>query len=358
LNTFEPEVGFNISGVVKRIIGNKTIPEIKIILGLFSKNTTQFHDTMTDKNGKYRFEGIDIQGTTKVIVSSTGKSERGKGLIFLDSLKYDPPDIELLNQDSVESMILAKQIPVYRQEAIVRTGMKKKYKLSDTIKVGEVVIAATRIETPQEIRIKESRRIYSTPDKELVISVASENFAGNVISYMSGRIAGVRVENDTKILLRGNIDPPLILLDGFEIDSVGLPFLTGLPMNIIDRIDVLYASPLYGMRGANGVINIITKVGVRRNPETLMPNSAYASIQGYNIPRVFYSPKYDSKTEQTFLPDYRSTIFWEPNISIERNSIAKLEYFNAGNPAKISILVEGITEEGIPLTGKVMYDVK
>jgi hypothetical protein len=129
-------------------------------------------------------------------------------------------------------------------------------------------------------------------------------------------------------------------------------------MNIIDRIDVLYASPLYGMRGANGVINIITKVGVRRNPETLMPNSAYASIQGYNIPRVFYSPKYDSKTEQTFLPDYRSTIFWEPNISIERNSIAKLEYFNAGNPAKISILVEGITEEGIPLTGKVMYDVK
>ena len=89
-----------------------------------------------------------------------------------------------------------------------------------------------------------------------------------------------------------------------------------------------------------------------------MPNSAYASNSGIQYSQSFYSPKYDNKTEQTFLPDYRSTIFWEPNISIGRNSIAKLEYFNAGNPAKISIIVEGITEEGIPLTRKVMYDVK
>ena len=112
-----------------------------------------------------------------MLVSSTGKSERGKGLIFLDSLKYDPLDIELLNQDSVESMILTKQIPVYRQDAIVRTGMKKKYKLSDTIKVGEVVIAATRSRnTAGNKRIKRKPQIYSTPDKELVISVASEKF--------------------------------------------------------------------------------------------------------------------------------------------------------------------------------------
>ena len=129
-------------------------------------------------------------------------------------------------------------------------------------------------------------------------------------------------------------------------------------MNIIDRIDVLNASPLYGVRGANGVINIITLTGIRRAPEKPSPNYIYTVVNGYDIPRIFYSPNYDNKTEQTFLPDYRTTIFWEPNITVEKNLKSTLQYFNADNPAKISIVVEGITEEGIPVTGKAEYYVK
>jgi hypothetical protein len=81
-------------------------------------------------------------------------------------------------------------------------------------------------------------------------------------------------------------------------------------------------------------------------------------VNGYDIPRIFYSPDYDNKTDQTFLPDYRETIFWEPNITIEKNRKSTLQYFNADNPAKIGIVVEGITEEGIPVTGRTSYEVK
>jgi hypothetical protein len=150
----------------------------------------------------------------------------------------------------------------------------------------------------------------------------------------------------------------LILLDGYEVNPANLSSVLTLPMNIIDRIDVLYASPLYGMRGANGVINIITLTGIRRAPEKPSPNYICTIVNGYDIPRIFYSPNYDNKTEQTFLPDYRSTIFWEPNISIDKNRISKLQYFNADSQAKISIIVEGITEEGIPVTGRIKYEVK
>jgi hypothetical protein len=164
----------------------------------------------------------------------------------------------------------------------------------------------------------------------------------------------VTLRGRTILIKRG----ALILLDGYEVNSENLSSILTLPMNIVDRIDVLYASPLYGMRGANGVINIITRTGIRRAPEEPSPNYVYTVVNGYDIPRIFYSPNYENKAEQTFLPDYRTTIFWEPDIIIEKNRKSILRYFNADNPAKISIVVEGVTEEGIPVTGKIKYDVK
>jgi hypothetical protein len=88
------------------------------------------------------------------------------------------------------------------------------------------------------------------------------------------------------------------------------------------------------------------------------PNYIHTVVNGYDMPRIFYSPNYENKMEQTFLPDYRSTIFWEPDITIENSSKPRLQYFNAGNPAKISIVVEGVTQEGIPLSGKASYVVE
>ena len=150
----------------------------------------------------------------------------------------------------------------------------------------------------------------------------------------------------------------MFLLDGYEVTPENLVSLLTLPMNMVDRIDIINASPLYGMRGANGVINVITKTGIRRIFDQESTNSVTSIIKGFDIPRVFYSPKYDNKTPQTYTPDYRSTIFWEPDIKIFKNQPVKLEYYNADSPREIKIVVEGITEEGIPLTATTLYNIK
>jgi hypothetical protein len=373
LTAFKHEIGFEISGNVKRSINKKPKEGLKINLGLFSKNSPQFLNTKTDKSGSYRFEKLDVYGRAKAFISSTGKFERMEGRIFVDSIKYEPPEVDVFKKDSIELTIVVKEIPIYRQEAIIKLNNLKKYKLNDTIELREVTITATKVETPQEISVRKSRSIYSTPDKEHIVPVSAENYTGDVFSYISGRIPGVRIirgvnpnsiyyPDDVKIIIREQSSShptgALILLDGYEIDESSLVSVLTLSMNIIDRIDVLYAPPLYGMRGAGGVINIITKQQVRRVPITLSSNSAYTIIHGFDVPRIFYSPKYDNKTDQAFVPDYRSTIFWEPDIKVEKNKSEKLEYYNADNPASIKIIVEGITKEGIPLSGKLNYNVK
>jgi hypothetical protein len=378
LSSFRHEIGFNISGNVKRIINSKPVDGVNINLGLFSQGAYQFLTTRTDKNGVYSFKEVDIYGKTEAFISSTGKAERMEGKILVDSLKFEAPETEVLKRDSIEFKIIVKEIPVYRHEAIYRNETRKKYKLSDTINIGEVTITATKKETPQEIKVKESRRIYGTPDKERIVSVAEENFGGDVFAYISGRIPAVEVRraldkgsiyypDDVRIYIRGQymVEPDtkikkgaLIFLDGFEIDEGNLGYVLSLPMILIDRVDVLYSSPLYGMRGANGIINIITKQQVRRDPIELTANTTYTVLNGFDVPRIFYSPRYDNKSQEAIAPDFRSTIFWNPQIRIENGNETKFDFFNADEARTIKIIVEGVTGEGIPLTGKAEYIVK
>jgi hypothetical protein len=385
LSAFNHETGFLLSGKVKRIVNNNPVEGAKINLGLFSADSREFLSTKTDKEGSYKFENLFFNGITEATLSSTDKSENAQGKISVDPVKYELPVIEKIRPDTLELSLNIKDYSSLRQEAIIKLNNLKKYKLSDTLMVGEVFITAIRAETAQEIKVKESRRVYSVPDKEIKVNIAEENFVGDVFSFISGRIGGVRVlrgqdpcsiyfPDDADVFIRGQFivekkrcpdgrtitlkRGALVLLDGYEVDPANLSSVLTLPMNIIDRIDVLNASPLYGVRGANGVINIITLTGIRRAPEKPSPNYVYTIVNGYDIPRIFYSPNYDNKTEQTFNPDYRSTIFWEPDIKVEKSKSVKLEYFNADNPTKISIAVEGVTREGIPVTGRTNYEVK
>ena len=385
VSSFKHETGYTISGNVRRIINNKPIEGAKINLGLFSEKNSGFLSTETDKKGLFLFEGLDIYGNSEAFISSTGKFEKMAGRIVVDSTSYLSPAVEAYREDSLELRTEEKNIAEYKLEATYKLELKKKYKLSDTINVGEVIITATKAETPQEVKVRESRRIYATPDKELIIPIVHENYPGDVFSYISGRIPGVRVlrginpnsvfyPDDVKIYIRGQFSEQtitlpnggtsktrigaMILLDGYELDSTAIGFALSMPMYQIDRIDVLNASPLYGMRGANGVINIITKRQIRRVPAEPGSNSRYLTIKGFDVPRVFYSPTYDDQSDQTNAPDFRSTIYWKPVIKIDGDKTVTLEFYNSDNTGTNCITVEGITNEGIPLTGRVEYIIR
>ena len=278
LSAFNHETGFTLSGKVKRMINNNPIEDAKINLGLFSADSKEFLETKSDRNGSFKFEDLFINGITEAIMSSTDKSENAQGRIFVDPVKYEPPDIEKIKPDTIELSLITKDYSSLQQEAIIKLNNLKKYKLSDTLNLGEVFITAKKAETAQEIKVKESRRVYSVPDKEIKVSRAVENYAGDVLSFISGRISGVRVirgqdpcsiyyPDDAEVYIRDQFilqkvkcngkdiilrRGALILLDGYEVNSANLSSVLTLPMNIVDRIDVLNASPLYGMRGATG----------------------------------------------------------------------------------------------------------
>ena len=131
-----------------------------------------------------------------------------------------------------------------------------------------------------------------------------------------------------------------------------------MPVYFIDRIDVLKsggATAMYGMQGANGVINIITRTDDRLSEYMPINSSVNIMIKGYNIPRIFYSSQHLPNSDLFFEPDFRSTLYWKPNINLTNSNKVIVNYYNSDNSAIINVTAEGITTTGIPITGKAQY---
>jgi len=137
------------------------------------------------------------------------------------------------------------------------------------------------------------------------------------------------------------------------------------PIASVERFDVLdtWASagafgpnqedPLNQTKPATGVYSITTRDSFTTNSPVF--HSVNVKISGYNEPRIFYSPKHHTKLETDYKPDLRTTLFWEPNIKVENNKSIFLNFYNADNPSKMKVIVEGITTTGIPVTGMTEY---
>ena len=119
---------------------------------------------------------------------------------------------------------------------------------------------------------KEDREVnigYGTVDRsELTTAVSGFKADRNrptsyadMYEYLRGRVAGVMVTPENKILVRGvnSINAstdPLILVDGVE--TTDLSVINPADVSSVDVIKDGSAS-IYGMRGANGVILITTR---------------------------------------------------------------------------------------------------
>ena len=81
----------------------------------------------------------------------------------------------------------------------------------------------------------------------------------NIYEYLRGRVAGLIVNNDNSITIRGvssiyGSNEPLILVDGIEMSDIST-----IHPDDVKSVDVLKdpsVTSLYGSRGANGVILI------------------------------------------------------------------------------------------------------
>lgn len=66
----------------------------------------------------------------------------------------------------------------------------------------------------------------------------------------------------------------------------------------------------------------------------------------YYRARAFAQPHYDTKEIVTTRTDFRNTIYWNPNITIDRTGVAQIQFYASDDITSFRTIVEGISTDG------------
>ncbi len=150
---------------------------------------------------------------------------------------------------------------------------------------------------------------------------------------------------------------PLFYVDGGEVN---FDYVENMYASEILYIDVLRGieASIYGLRGYNGVIVIVTKSQLSKgSTPTNVPQSPEGIIPGFYTAREFFSPDYSSVRPDHQRLDYRTTLFWKPDIRIEDSHQPPIQFYTGDTTGTFLVKVEGITRDGRVTMGQYTLEV-
>lgn len=335
-------------------LSNKPVAKGKITL--FSANTGIILDTVTDAEGHFSFDKLILTDSIKFTVQGRSPKNGSNVQIFLDKI---PPQLITVNKNTGE---LNTDI----------TGSRKVY-LENSKKQLDVLAKTGRLNRIQQLRqvnITGNRAnvnyaaqgTFVVPDinADKVYVIENPESYPNLLAAFQGRLAGVTFGTYEGVqnwpMSRG--DPMQIIVDGVRMSNreEAAEILSG----AIDPADVAKVQVVRtGLAIANmlddptvpkknggpiGSILIITKRGTVR--KSYNPSVAITLPKGFNKVKEFYSPRYDHPQNSVSSTDFRSTIYWNPDIKTKADGNAVIDFYNADNPGSYKVIVEGINAAG------------
>lgn len=199
----------------------------------------------------------------------------------------------------------------------------------------------------------QERRMYGKGD----VIIKPENILGsdaftNIFQMIQGRVSGVQVfvsGMSVSVLIRGagTINAgsePLYLLDNMQVDAETLMSLNPRDVAAIDVFKDPAKASIFGSQGANGAIAVYTKTGIGSND--ISTGNLVSNVSGYSVAKEFYQPNYETQTAENSIPDKRSTIYWNPRLSIDESGKAKIKYYNTDVAKKHLVFIEGMDKQG------------
>jgi len=361
------EESLAISGKVTRLTSEKPIGNGEVTLMLTSTDGGTFIDqTFTNEKGLFVFDRMDYSDSAKVFIQSLNVKGKDHVALTMDEISY--PSLSDLDRFQITGSPKGEAKADNPEEDIVilkKAEERAKYDENmQVINLKEITVTAQ----DKSVRPAPATSVYASMNT--VIIDFAEKMERRIYTHFSDvfyEIAGVQVVTDDsgnkRLLIRGGTmgrDPyAAILMDNMLTGDPGV--LDNLNVFDVATIEVYKGSDatIFGMNGSNGVVNIILKKGGEGIKEIPTYNKVSTTLLGAQKPVEFYTPRYETPEQKSnYLPDLRTTIYWKPDVRVNEEGKAELEFYTADIPSGYSVVVEGLTGGGMPVrqVGKILVE--
>ncbi len=332
VNSFQPEKSIRISGTITK--DGKPLAKSKI--SLMSNTDGLFMiDTLSDKDGRFAFEGLEFADSAKFIIqarSEVGKKTVDIKLDVMEGQKVTPRnsygDVEVNVNQSMEGYL--KESTVYFEEQN-RQGL-----LSKTILLKEV-----KIEGVKKNPAKNSTNWMGAGNADQVFDGDDMINSPSIATYLGSKMSGVLIKKGRPEGL-GRVGLLKLIVDGNTMPSDFT--LYDIKPEDVESIELL-TSPSKWVVYRSPAMLITTRKGPPKwQVVKFAPGVITYKPKGYYNAREFYSPMYNINPSDK--PDLRTTVFWAPNLATDETGKVKFDYFNTDKSGNYRIVLEGIDLDG------------
>ncbi|MEI7627698.1 MAG: hypothetical protein WCJ80_05635 [Bacteroidota bacterium] len=337
LNEHKPSFEF-IPEIAGKIVTGRVIPTnntfpisgITAFLSMPSKRT-QFHSSLSDKNGRIKFQFADFYNDDQVIAQIEKNNASNYHIEietpFAKSNQKTSISLQSFNREE------KNQINQYHRDLQVQNYYNQFY-----VNKFEIPIADTNAfyhsadntylldDYSRFTTLEEVFREYISPIK---LTKSNGNFDISVYDNVRKRYFSTQ---------------PLILLDGYPISDLN-KFMNYDPLKLrkIEIVDRVY---FLGNMTYYGILNFTTYNG-KMETYDLDPQAIVLDYKGLQSQREFMTPDYSIK-DQTYsrTPDFRHLLYWSDAISTNLFGKNDLSFFTSDVPGKYVIVVQGMNKDG------------
>ena len=343
-----PEAGITISGRVKRTFSEKPLPNMNVTLFATQAKGNKLFATKTDSAGRYYFDGIQLYGIQKIkLVSKDNKGDKG-GMITMDTL-FKNLILSYPFNNPTDTAIAYK---AFEEKATERLAALNKVK-DDEIKELPGVTVTTK-SNKDEVTRDDVITKFGYKDITLTPTAGDLKDYGSLENYLHHLLPGAHddVEHGG-IYFIGDMGAqirPRFHIDNRE-DIFDRVDYYELPVDQISQIVVKHGISVLNQQHAYHIY-LTLKPGALDKTEL---ESINPEVTGYYEARNFYVPQPKMNGDNI---NFLTTVLWMPNLQTTKNNDTKLVINNKNMKSKFRIVVEGITESGVPVAGVFNYEVK
>ncbi|ATL48124.1 hypothetical protein COR50_13665 [Chitinophaga caeni] len=341
------EQGIEVSGTATTANGRTPLANgaVNLIVSVPKDSFQTILSAPTDLNGKFLVPNLMFRDTASIYYQGQNNDKMGRTVrVKFDTHFFDvkaafnsPKPIRALvtlNPDSLKSYL-----------ATVEQGnVINKRILDKTIQLKEFNVVEKKQQGIDEKKYVSG--LFTSSNGYTFDLVTEDPIAMNVFQYLQSRVPGLQITgdiNNPSLSWRGSV--PTLYLNEMQSD---VSMLSTIAIQDIAMIKV-FRPPFMGPGGggAGGAIAVYTRRGdeVRSNQDNFKGLDNFKQA-GFTIVKEFYHPDYSLRKPEHELGDKRLTLYWEPEIEIDRYQTGKIRFYNNDFTKHFRVIVQGFDING------------
>lgn len=145
---------------------------------------------------------------------------------------------------------------------------------------------------------------------------------------------------------------PLVVIDGAIVNEFSNLF--NIDMNTVSTVSIVNKPYVYGPNLFGGIISFKTKNSAL-NVREFAEGTIITDIVRPSAAKFYFNPDYANGTALKRIPDYRHQLLWLPELNLNEKDII---FYTSDVTGEFGIVLEGFTNQGIPISVKENFVVK